>query len=268
MPLSLTDYQSVQRKNGPGHVTVTDFLGQTVLNPRSPQVTTVTFTAGDATAGWTMAATNDATLASVTVTYDPAGASTAEAATALTNAWNANPLALEFARATLISASVVELRFTTDTTQFTTVSTPAGSGVAAAVNVDSTVLQIGFGHWVFGSPGNVWTAITPVGGVVETFLGCATSTFDREIPDVRTENTLIGDFYRSGDQFTVVRRGRILVPVVVDVAIGDPVHAVDAGANAGRTAISGGLDLTAGIGATFLKPALAGQAAEVGFVLS
>lgn len=273
--MSITQYKQEQGKltaGTPGRFDV-GRQGLAFVNPISPQVDNYDVTTGDATAGWSITVTNDATLASITLTWDPPGATEADAASSFIAAWNSDPNALVFARATEGADSTeFDLTYADSTVAYTAVVTPAGAGAGTLTSAASSNFNQGFGFWAFRTlTANIVTdadarrLVNPSGSnVLENCAGVTIKALNEENPE-RGESQANG-FYRPGRDVPVMRRGYIWVPVTVAVKPGDAVHAIITGADAGKTTNTGALDLSSI--ASFTSVAAAGENAEVELTLA
>lgn len=244
----------------------------TFLNPRSPQSDSILVTTGNALE-WSILVTNVQTLESVTVAWTPAGASTAEAASGLAVAWNANPNNLKFARAVYDGASTTVLNYREDRFSYTSVVTPGGAGAeTTTVTAESGVLQE-FGAWAFRpltaavTAANARHLVNPSGSnVLENVAGIVIRGLSVENPE--RDSTITYGHYRKGVDVPCMRRGTIMVPVAVAVKPGDAVRVIVSGTNPrpGTTTNTGGVDLSSI--ASFLSVTSGAGIAEVELTLA
>ncbi len=240
------------------------------LNPVSPQVDNYDVTTGDA-ADWSITVTNDGTLASITHVWT-GSASIDDVVSVFISSWNADPNNLVFGRAKA-GANSTEFDITyADGGAYTAVVTPGGAGAGTLTSAASSSFNQGFGFWAFRPlTGSIVTnadarkLVNPIGSnVLENCAGVAIKAANEENPE-RHEPAVTG-FFRAGRDVPVMRRGYIWVPVTVAVKPGDPVFAIIAGSNAGKTAISGGVDVSSI--ASFTSVAAAGETAELEITLA
>jgi len=267
--MSITSYNQFTEGGYEGQISRNEaHNSRTFLNPNIFQISTVTVTTGDATAGWTTTATRTATGETVTVTYNPAGASTAEAAQALHAAWNSSTAAILFARAS-IAAAVVTLTFN-DIQAYTVVTVEAGIGVAVdAIASAGGGIKAYVGRWQFfdetaalvaGDRAQIISADSQT--LVRNIAGIAERTNQIEQPDDGDLN----DFFPIGNDVPCVQFGVVRVRVTEAVTVADTVNIVTAaGVDLGLTSSTGGIDISAF--ARFRHDAALGALVEVAYDL-
>lgn len=270
--MAITQYKQVQgplTAGTPGRFDA-GRQGLPFVNPFTPQVDNYDVTLGDAD-DWSIKVTRDGTGESVTVGWT-GSATIAQVVTNFIETWNANPNALQFARAQPGGDSTEFDLVYVDAGPYTAVVTPGGSGAGTLTSAASSNFNQGFGFWAFRTlTANIATQddarklVNPSGSnVLENCAGVAIKAPNEENPE-RHESQLTG-FYRPGRDVPVMRRGYIWVPVTVAVKPGDPVHAIITGANAGKTTNTGGLDLSSI--ASFTSVAAANTTAEIELTLA
>ena len=260
-------YKQEQGRPGPGTPSRfgVDRFALSFLSPRAPQSNSIEITAGDA-GNWSITVTNDDTLESVTVTWT-GDATTTATASALAVAWNASSEALNFARATYDGASTVVLGFRSDKYSYTSVVTPGGAGTETTTVTAESGFLAEFGAWSFHTAAPATTEAfrtlqAPTGGTLATLAGLIVKPLHVENADP-TSNIRYGH-YRKGNTVSVMRKGRMWVPVGVDVTPASPVFAVTSGTSPrpGWTVTTGG-DLDLSTVARFISDGKAGGVAEV-----
>lgn len=244
----------------------------TFLNPRSPQSDSIDVTTG-AAGTWSITVTNDQTLEAVTLTWVTAGATTAEAAAGLAAIWNIDPNNLVFATLVYDGADINVLNYRDDRFSYTAVVTEPGAGVATVTVTDESGVLQEFGAWAFRpltaavTAANARHLVNPSGSnVLENVAGIVIRGLSVENPE--RDSTIRYGHYRKGVDVPCLRRGTIMVPVVVAVKPGDPVHAIISGTDPrpGWTTNTGALDLSAI--ASFISTGVAGGVAEVELTLA
>jgi len=262
--LTGSDYQSHLGDNPPG--TLSNFnpgeYGEPYFVPVVVQQDTLTVTTGAADTGWSVAVANDATGDAMSFLFDPvtlagvASATTADAARSLMEAWNSNPRALEFGRASLDSASVVRIIYNDDRVAYTTVVTPAGVGaVTEAITVANAVTQIEIGTFAFRNTNALINAgadplalVSATSAVLEQFVGGVARNGSTVNP--ATTSTLTYPVYSRGESAPVAQRARMAIRAAVAVRVTDPVSAVttaSSGIRVGWLTTGAGLTLTSGV---------------------
>lgn len=273
MPISASDYQSSLGQNPPG--TLSNFnpgeYGDVYNIPVVAQQDTYTVTTGDATPGWVATIVNDANGDTANVTFNPetlagvASATTADAARALRDAWNANPRLLEFGRASLDSASVVRVIYNDDRVSYTLTVVEAGSGAGTVdIDVANAVTQIEVGTFAFRPLNAAITAgadplslVSAAGAALEQFVGGIVRRGSLEGQDIRT-STLTYPVYGPSQNVPVAQRARMAIRAAVAVTVVSPVSAVisaGAGERNGWLTTGTGLVLTSGVKITRGAPA-------------
>lgn len=268
--MPITSYRQEQGPLTPGTPGRFDVgrQGLTFVNPIANQVDNVDVTTGDA-ADWSITVTNDATLAAVTHTWT-GSATIADVVSVFIATWNADPNNLVFARAAEGADNTEFDLAYANGDAYTAVVTEGGSGVAALTSAAASSFNQGFGFWAFRpltaavTAANARSLVNPVGSnVLENVAGLTIKALNEENPDRGTSQAT--GFYRPGRDVPCMRRGYIWVPVTVAVKPGDPVHAIVAGSNAGRTTNTGAVNMSSI--ATFISVAAAGETAEVRIAL-
>jgi hypothetical protein len=249
-----------------------DRFGLTFLNPRKPQEDAIQVTTG-AAGTWSITVTNDQTNAEHTVTWVTAGATVAEAAQGLADAWNADFECLNVARATFDGTDTTTLVYRSDKFSYTSVVTPAGAGAETTTSTAESGFLVEHGAWCFRTlnadipkpddPTDLArTLINPnTPGTLASLAGIAMRPLNNENPG--PDSTITYGHYKKGEDVAVMRNGRIWVPVAVDVKPGDPVSVIVSGTDPrpGWTTTGAGLDVSSV--ASFLGVAAAGSRAEV-----
>ena len=283
MPLLASDYQTSQANNPPG--TLNNFnpgeFGDTYNVPVVAQEDTLTVTTGAADVGWSVTVTNDANGDAHTFLFDPvdtagaASASTADAARSLRDAWNADPRALEFGRASLDSASVVRIKYLDDRVSYTTAITEAGLGaITVAIDIANAVRQIEVGTFAFrnldaaiNGGADPLALVSAAGAILEQFVGGIARRGSLTNPSF--DSTLTYPVYGPSTNVPVAQRARMNMRAAVAVRVTDPPAAVvsaGAGERVGWLTTGAGLVLTSGVKIT--RGAPAGGIAEVEFSLA
>ena len=272
MPLQASDYQTSLGQNPPG--TLSNFnpgeFGDTYNIPVVAQEDTYTVTTGAADTGWVATVVNDATGDSTTVTWDPvdtagvASAATADAARSLRDAWNADPRALEFGRASLDSASVVRIAYVDDRVSYTLTVVEGGIGAGTvAIDTANAVTQIEVGTFAFRNTDALIAAgadplalVTAAGAILEQFVGGIVRRGSLTNPSF--DSTLTYPVYGPSQNVPVAQRARMAIRAAVAVNVTSPVSAVvsaGAGERNGWLTTGAGLTLTTGVKITRGAPA-------------
>jgi hypothetical protein len=268
--MAITKYKQELGPVGAGTPTRYDAgrQGLTYLNPIVDQVDNYDVTTGDA-AEWSALVTLTASGESRTFAWTPPGATEAEVVASFIAGWNADPNNLVFARAKAgADATEFNLCYATGDA-YTLVVTPGGAGAGTLTSAAASSFTQGFGFWAFRklfadvvTTEDGRTLVNPdgAGNLITNLAGVTIKSYHIENPDPRC-GPVAGGFYPAGYDVPVMRRGYIMVPVTVDVKPGDSVFALIAGPNAGKTAKSGGVDLSSV--AKFMSVAKAGTNAEI-----
>lgn len=260
-------YKQVQGRPGPGTAGRfgVDRFELSFLSPRAPQSDSIQITTG-AAGEWSITVTNNDTLESVTVTWTGV-AGTDPTALALSQAWNASTEALNYGVMVYGGTDTVVLNYRSDKYSYTSAITPAAGGAETTTVTAESGFIAEFGAWAFHTAAPASTEAfrtlrTPAGGTLAELAGIIAKPLHVENPDPMS--TLTYGHYRKGNQVSVVRRGRVWVPVGVDVTPNDPVFAVTTGVSPrpGWTVTTGG-DLDLSSIARFISDGQAGGVAEV-----
>lgn len=262
MPISASDYQSSLGNNPPG--TLSNFnpgeFGDVYNIPVVAQQDTYTVTTGAADTGWVATVVNDANGDTANLSFDPvtlagvASATTADAARALRDTWNANPRLLEFGRASLDSASVVRIAYNDDRVSYTLTVVEGGIGAGTVdIDVANAVTQIEVGTFAFRNLDVAIAAgtdpralVTATSAVIEQYVGGITRRGSLEGQDIRT-STLTYPVYGPSQNVPVAQRARMSIRTAVAVNVTDPPSAVTtagAGNRVGWLTTGAGLTLT------------------------
>lgn len=262
MPISASDYQSSLGNNPPG--TLSNFnpgeFGDVYNIPVVAQQDTYTVTTGAADTGWVATVVNDANGDTANLSFDPvtlagvASATTADAARALRDTWNANPRLLEFGRASLDSASVVRIAYNDDRVSYTLTVVEGGIGAGTVdIDVANAVTQIEVGTFAFRNLDVAIAAgtdpralVTATSAVIEQYVGGIIRRGSLEGQDIRT-STLTYPVYGPSQNVPVAQRARMAIRAAVAVNVTDPPSAVTtagAGNRVGWLTTGAGLTLT------------------------
>jgi hypothetical protein len=264
MPLSASDYQSSLGQNPPG--TLSNFnpgeFGDTYNVPVVNQEDTFTVTTGATDTGWSCTILNSTNGETTTFLFDPveldgtASATTADAARSLRDAWNSNPRALEFGRASLDSASVVRVVYLDDRATYATTFVEAGVGaITVAIAIASSITNIEVGTFAFRPTNALINAgadplalVAATSATLEQFVGGVARRGSLTNPSF--DSTLTYPVYGPSRNVPVAQRARMAIRAAVAVRVTDPPAAVttaSAGVRVGWLTTGAGLVLTSGV---------------------